>query len=73
LRRQIEKLSAEAKLTQARYGTSSQAAVGLTGWKRTIVARIEAKTMTISINAKSGRRSPKKIGVQAALRVSWNP
>ena len=54
LSRQIAKLSTAAKLTQAKYGTSSQPA-SLERWKNArIVTEIAAHKNTISTNAQPG-------------------
>lgn len=68
--RQIMKFSTAAKLTHARYGTSSQPAI-FERWKNaTVVATTASHNTTISANAPPGWCIPKKIHDQAMLSRS---
>jgi hypothetical protein len=62
--------SIAAKLTHARYGTSSHAATRLTGLNATNDAAMANHSKKISANATPGRCSPKNSGVHAAFKTS---
>ena len=67
--RQMVKFSTAAKLTQAKYGTSSQPAIFELRKKATVVAAIASHRITISTKAQPGWCMPKKIQDQETFRT----
>ena len=66
----IAALSADAKLTQARYGTSNSPAVRSSRQKATIVAVIDSQRKAITTRPASGDCPQKNAHDQLALKTS---